>query len=298
VDLDAAERPSVAVPAGKGALLGSGSIQSGCDWGGRAGRRHEELVVTRIALGLVGVLVLAPVAAARAAAAVVETFEGPAAGTVIAGDRPGGGRADGDFFPDFTVSVVNDAGGPSSAIIFDSSNPTGGDFDLGTPNETCGGPGRGSGGEAGEPGENCTPYGNLLIIADDIVDVARPYGLVDDPDDEEEGGVLVLKFHEEVLPLRVLLVDIDDESAEVHVESDTLSVFAEASELGDNSVQVLDLSRAARGGAYTTVELHFEGSAAVAQIEYLPLTTAVRGATWADTKGRYREEVAEGPLDR
>jgi hypothetical protein len=247
---------------------------------------------------IVAALLLASAGDARPSSAIVETFEGPPAGTVIAGERPGGGEADGDFFPDFTVEVENHSGGPSSAIIFDSSDPTGGDFDLGTPNETCDGPGRGSGGEAGEPGENCTPYGNLLIIADDIVDVARPYGLVDDPDDEEEGGRLVLEFHGEVLPLRVVLVDIDEETAEIDVRSDTLRVSVEALELGDNSVQVIDLAGAIRGGSCTTVELDFHGSAALAEIEYLPLTTAVRGASWAGVKGRFREGVGEGPPDR
>jgi len=33
----------------------------------------------------------------------------------------------------------------NAAMIFDSSNPTGGDFDLGTPNEAYGGPGIGNG---------------------------------------------------------------------------------------------------------------------------------------------------------
>jgi hypothetical protein len=263
----------------------------------RADRHRRGLFVDRTIPGLVAAVVLVASEGARPAAAVVETFEGPPAGTVIAGDRPGGGEAAGDFFPDFTVRVENEGGGPSSAIIFDSSDPSGGDFDLGTPNETCGGPGRGSGGEAGEPGENCTPYGNLLIIADDIVDVVRPFGVVDDPDDEEEGGRLVLTFHEEVLPIRVVLIDVDEEGADVRVDADTLRVRVEASELGNNSVQQVDLSRAVRGGSFTTVELRFHGSAALAEIEYLPLTTPVQGASWAGVKGRYRGGVSEGPAD-
>jgi len=39
-------------------------------------------------------------------------------------------------------------------IIFNSSNPTGGDLDLGTPHQDFGGPGIGVGGANNQPGEN------------------------------------------------------------------------------------------------------------------------------------------------
>ncbi|MBY5991600.1 hypothetical protein [Ferrimonas balearica] len=90
----------------------------------------------------------------------------------------------------------------NAAVIFDSSNPTGGDDDLGTPNEDFGGPGvddradPNSGGKAGSPYENDMPLGNVLIINE-------PEGLVDtngngdidpddanvvDPDDDDQKG--------------------------------------------------------------------------------------------------------------
>lgn len=51
----------------------------------------------------------------------------------------------------------------NSAMVFDSSNPTGGDFDIGTPNEMYGGPGRGDGGAS-----NDTALGNVLILSEDL----------------------------------------------------------------------------------------------------------------------------------
>ena len=54
-------------------------------------------------------------------------------------------------------------------MVFNSSNPNSGNYDLGSPNKKCpgGGPGKGQGGRPGEVGENCEPLGNLLIISED-----------------------------------------------------------------------------------------------------------------------------------
>ena len=92
---------------------------------------------------------LALLIALPATAGTVLDFEGLEAGTIIAGDRPDGGTETGNYFFGITIEVSNGRGGPNTAVIFDPSNPTGGDKDLGTPNQTCGGPGRGSGGESG-----------------------------------------------------------------------------------------------------------------------------------------------------
>ncbi len=89
---------------------------------------------------------------------------------------------------DVTVS-----GTPTNqAIIFDSNCPpggvpgdcSGGDDDLGTPNAASGGPGRiGAAGAA----SNTVELGNILIIAEDLVD-GDGDGLVDDPDDADIPG--------------------------------------------------------------------------------------------------------------
>lgn len=146
-------------------------------------------------------------------AAVVQDFGSygdPPAGTVIFGDHPYGIPADGTFFPDFIVSAVNHGNGPQSLIIFDSSHPTGDDFDLGTPNETCDppGPGQGQGGEQGQQGENCEPLYNLLIIAENIVD-ANGDGRVDDPDDDAGGGEILFEFDSPFIIDYITIMDID-----------------------------------------------------------------------------------------
>lgn len=63
----------------------------------------------------------------------------------------------------------------NAAMIFDSSNPSGNDFDLGTPNEIYGGPGIGNGGSS-----NDTALGNVLILSEDLDQ--------NDPDDIFEIG--------------------------------------------------------------------------------------------------------------
>lgn len=76
---------------------------------------------------------------------------------------------------------------PNAAMIFDSSAPTGGDPDLGTPNQDFGGPGIGTGGESGSPYQNSTALGKLLIITEDFD--------ANDPDDADlRGGKFTLNF--------------------------------------------------------------------------------------------------------
>ena len=67
----------------------------------------------------------------------------------------------------FTVTASATSGGyfPSGQVrVFDTIQPTlngaKGQMDLGTPNEGCGGIGRGLGGRPGQPGENCVALGS------------------------------------------------------------------------------------------------------------------------------------------
>src|SRR5262245_32027993 len=71
--------------------------------------------------------------------------------------------------------------GANAALVFDSARPTGGDFDLGTPHASFGGPGVGAGGASG-PYQNDEPKRKLLIVAENLVDW-NDDGLVDSPDD-------------------------------------------------------------------------------------------------------------------
>lgn len=76
-------------------------------------------------------------------------------------------------------------------MIFNSTVPTAGDFDLGSPNNTCFGPGVGTGGQVGQPGENCVDLKNILIISDD----ANPLA----PKSYPNGGKLIFDFTDPVL---------------------------------------------------------------------------------------------------
>lgn len=95
------------------------------------------------------------------------------AGTVISDAYKGVG---------LTISVPDttpfDDGVP---MIFDTSNPTGGDFDLGTPHRDFGGPGIGDGGRRGQVGENERPLRNVLIIQEPGAT---------EPNDKGDGGIL------------------------------------------------------------------------------------------------------------
>lgn len=218
---------------------------------------------------------------------VIEDFSGLETGFIVAGEMPGGSIAAGDAFPDFSLAVQNHGHGPQTLIVFDSSQPTGGDPDLGTPNETCGGPGVGLGGEQGEVGENCVPLGNLLVIAEDIVDVEAPLGLIDDPDDEAGGGKMTFEFHEPVAMQTLKLVDLDDGQPAILdlYGAGGLMGSVTAPALGDNSVIVVDLAE------YVDVErleVLFVGSGGIAQIEYRQPVTAANLITWSRVKEIFR----------
>ena len=218
------------------------------------------------------------------ALALVEDFSGPVAGTVIAGELPDGGTAAGNGFLHITVSGSNSGGGPQSIIVFDSSNPTGGDFDLGTANETCGGPGIGSGGESGQPGENCVARGNLLIVAEDIGD-SDDDGIVDDPDDEAGGGTIRFDFDIVVDLEHLVIIDIDAETVDFSMNGPDGFVGAgSGSDAGNNSCQVIDLSEF-RG--VLSLEIVFSSSGGVAELAYHESEVSVEDLNWGEIKTLY-----------
>lgn len=136
--------------------------------------------------------------------------------------------------------------GPNSApsdssgypMIFDSSSPTCGDPDLGTPNEDFFGPGVGDGGESGEPGENNIPRGNLLIAQNDQSSCI--------PNDDANGNIDIIFTFDTPTPLvEITFVDVDEGGDVTQARAYNNGVEVEtvlATELGDNAVEVIGVN--------------------------------------------------------
>ncbi|MCB0346329.1 MAG: carboxypeptidase regulatory-like domain-containing protein [Bdellovibrionales bacterium] len=152
-----------------------------------------------------------------------------------------------------TVTTVNTGGGPNQAIIFDSANPTGGDWDLATPGYGYG---------------NNTALGNILIVAEDVVDNNPADGLVDDPDDEAGGGRIYFNFNEPTDVSEVTVIDMEGpETGTIRGYIGSTQVFSiPIPALGDNSVQTINISSLAIG--LTKLKVHFSSSGGVDNLVY------------------------------
>jgi len=149
---------------------------------------------------------------------------------------------------DIHISAVNNrASHPDKVIIFDSNNPTGGDWDLGG------------------------PWGNILIIAEDDVD-SDGDGLVDDPDDEAKGGTIIFYSNNSCSTLGFDLIDFEENEG----NSGTLVIILESGGTvdipftdfegtvwGDNSHNSISIPAEDIGGTFKQVEFHFNGSGAI-----------------------------------
>jgi len=193
---------------------------------------------------LVTAVLLGTLATTPGRADVVD-FEGDAPGTVLstvlsaAGDGP------------FLVRGLNPECGPdvNAAVVFDSTSPTGLDFDLGTPNRSCPplgvGQGQGAGGELGAPDENCDPLGNLLIVHEFCPDLAAG-GPVADPDDASfVNGELYFDFSRrapvEAVSLTLLDFEMPGSFVELHDRDGALLARIEVPPAGNNGKRVLGL---------------------------------------------------------
>ncbi|MEM7036949.1 MAG: SprB repeat-containing protein, partial [Bacteroidota bacterium] len=142
-----------------------------------------------------------------------------------------------------TVNVINNnPNHPQAGVLFDTGNPTGGDFDLGTPHADFGGPGVGPGGAMGMPGQNDTPLGNVLVIAENDID-SNNDGLIDDPDDEAGGGEIQLLFASPLYVENVTMLDLDNGNGFVRVTQNNgqFSDFTIPG-LGDNAVTTIGIN--------------------------------------------------------
>lgn len=228
------------------------------------------------ALILVGLMHTAP------ALAVSHTydFEGLAAGTVVAGQTTTGAQLASDPYPGFEFTVVGNQTS-SSLVIFDTAHPTGGDVDLGTPNQYYGGPGRGVGGQPGMPGENRVPRKMVLIIPENMGDVNQD-GRVDAPDDNEYGGVINIAWEVPGILQTMSFIDIEEEGAFVDcyfnnrlIQSFPIPALGDNSQVTINCITTQLINR--------TV-VNFPGSGALAEMTYNFGVVPVEGMTWGGIK--------------
>jgi hypothetical protein len=129
--------------------------------------------------------------------------------------------------------------------LFNTSDPVDGEFgdlDLGSPNQGCNpsGPGIGSGGAPGAPGENCDPLGNVLMCQEDN---DNP----DIPDDASKGGVITFEFTSDVVEVTEIgLLDVS-KGTEIIVETfDGTDMKAETvpvPRLGENANQTVSINK-------------------------------------------------------
>ena len=165
--------------------------------------------------------------------------------------------------PGVTVSTENAGGMP--AMIFNSFAPTGGDDDLGSPNEGCSGlagPGIGAG---GLPSNCLAPEGdlpnfllNVLIISEDGIT----------PDDRAAGGTIVFEFDVLSDIDTVSLLDIEEAGGVIEAfdENDNLLLSQAIPETGDNGfVNVPFIVFGAK-----TLKVTLAGEGAVAAITFCP----------------------------
>ena len=154
------------------------------------------------------------------------------------------------------------------AMIFDSSRPTGGDTDLGTPNAAFGGPGQGGGGQSGD-GVNDQSLNNILIISEN--------NDPSNPDDNVSGGTLIFTFDEAVMLDEISLLDIDRNEATIVLydidgnQIQSTQVYGK----GNNSFQTVALN--ALGVA--RMEVIFTGSGAITDIVFCRDGHPIEGAS-------------------
>ena len=179
-------------------------------------------------------------------------------------------------FPGVTISTGDNNHRP---MIFDSSNPTGGDTDLGTPHTDFGGPGVGGGGASGTPGQNSFGVGNLIIISEDNNQA--------NPDDNGGGGTLTYVFTNPQTITYIDFVDADEASIPSIVLYDAangvLGTFNGVA-LGDNSYQRFNIEDAVAGlgiANVSKIDISFPGSGAVGVIGNC--SVSVGSTVFADT---------------
>lgn len=156
-----------------------------------------------------------------------------------------------DEYAEFGVSIsaINHTG-PDLAIIFDSANPTGGDWDLQTP---------------GSHPSNTMPLGNILIIAENDHDLNGD-GLIDDPDDEgsRPAGSILFDLAFNAYAVDVLLIDTEEVGSIDLFMNDQLIGSVVIPGIGNNAVQTVSYG----GVWFNSMSVNLGGSGAIGAVEF------------------------------
>ena len=143
-------------------------------------------------------------------------------------------------------------------MIFDSSNPSGGDKDLGTPNAAFGGPGLGQAGKKGKLFANKVSQGKVLIISEDEN--------ASNPDDNEFGGQLHFFFDPPRYLDSIGLLDNDEGAVFTVLTTDgDGSVYFDYAG-GDNSYENVAIGKP----SVMQLTVTFEGSGAISTLNFEP----------------------------
>lgn len=129
----------------------------------------------------------------------------------------------------------SDPNGPSDAMIFDTANPTGGDWDLGFADQ-----------------------GKAIILSED--------GDSSDPDDNAHGGTISFEFLSASDVQSVNILDVEEQGGTIDLfdaDGNVLNSF-EIPAAGDNSVQTIEIATA----GVTFMDVNLVGSGAVDDLCY------------------------------
>jgi hypothetical protein len=170
-----------------------------------------------------------------------------------------------------TVSALSSVNGStaSSLRLFDTANPSNTTTSLGSPNELClpvAGPGVGPNGGPGEPGENCEPQGNVLIL-----------------NESSSGGIIHFNFTDQVQTIHEIgLMDIaQDAVTTITVKYsqgvETINVVS----LGTNAVQTIPINL----DNVTELSVEISSSSSTAAVSFLRLCSTPVPAACSPERG-------------
>lgn len=197
---------------------------------------------SKIRNGMIGVLALFGLTASQAT---VIDFEGFAAGTIIDDDIAG-----------VTISAItNGFNTPDVAIVFDSDNPTGGDWDLGAPFI--------------QNGNSSTQFfpGNILILQERNDCNATSCA---EPDDNARGGRMTFQFDTPVTLNSIDFFDIENHESGSGVNAYGMAMFATTNGSGMDSLIGM-WTVPSTGGNNTWGTLDFGGLSGVTRLEIVLL---------------------------